>query len=285
MVSKLGAAKIVYVLVQAICSIWNGFMDAAWGLIGQTPEQISPESWRLAMGSLMDIFTPIGVALLTVFFLISYIQNALDLKEEINYEKIIKMLLQLALIQVAFVSIVKVIPLACSAASSLVRKLQGVGGMGGAHLSPEKFSSIPWDDLGLFSVIVGFVIAILILIVAIVCGAVIVWSVLGRAFKIFVLTPIAAVPLSTMAGGSRTQRPAVNWIKEFLLAVFEVVVIGIVLIIGSSYINSNVIANYFQFDGNDVLLQTIIGLVMIGINMGVVTGAVKGCEAMLRKIY
>ena len=73
------------------------------------------------------------------------------------------------------------------------------------------------------------------LIAAVVCGGIIVWGVLGRVFKVFVLIPIAAVPLSTLAGGNRTWRPALNWLREFLISVFEVVLIAIVLILGAYF--------------------------------------------------
>lgn len=277
--------NILYTFINWICSIWNAFMDITWGLIGQTPQEVSPESWNMVTGSMMDMFTAIGVSLLIVFFLIGYISNVMDLKDELTYEKVIMLFVQLVVVQMAFLGATRLIPLACNAAKGVVVRFRWAGGAEAVHLSADTLSSIPWDDMGLLTVMVGLLLAFIAMIVTIVCGAIIVWSVLGRVFKIYILTPIAAVPLSTLAGGTRIQRPAINWIREFLISVFEVVIIAIVLNIGAKFIGSNVLANYFQFSEDDVLQQTCTGIFMMMINMGVVAGAVKSSEAILRKIF
>lgn len=285
MFSDILGDNILNTFINWICSVWNVFMDIAWGLIGQTPQEVSPDSWTMVTGSMMDMFTAIGVGLLIVFFLIGYISNVMDLKDELTYEKVVMLLVQLVVVQVAFLGTTRLIPLACNAAKGIVTGFRLTGGTQGIHLSADDLSSIPWEDMGLWTTMVGLLLAFVAMIVAFICGGVIVWGVLGRVFKIYILTPISAVPLSTLAGGSRIQRPAINWIKEFLIAVFEVVIIAIVLNIGAKFIGSNILANYFQFSEDDVLQQTCTGIVMMMINMGVVAGAVKSSESILRKIF
>lgn len=283
--SILGIGDALYSFIGLVCSIWNGFIDAAWGLIEQTPQEISPGSWALVTGSIQDIFTAIGVGLLGVFFLIGYLQNALDLREELTDQKLILLFLQLVLVQAVFIGITRLIPLACNAAKNLVLKIKYTGGIEALHLSPNDLTGIPFDDMKFFSAIIGLLMTVFALIAAVICGGMIVWGILGRMFKIYVLIPIAAVPLSTFAGGSRVNRPAINWIKEFMIAAFEVVLIALVLLIGSTFIGSNALGNFFQFNDSDVLQKTCVAIFMMILNMGIVAGGVKGCEITLRKIF
>ena len=281
--SIFGTDNVLYEFINVVCSIWNGFMDAAWALVSKTPAEVSPDGWNIANGSLMDLFMIVGASLLMIFFLIGYIQNALDLRDELTYEKVAALIFQLVVIEVIFLQVTRWIPSMCNAAKGLVRKVQLLGGAASSlHLSADSMSDIPWEDMGLLTITVGLLVGLLAFIVACVCGAIIIWCLLGRVFKIYILIPIAAVPLSTLAGGSRVQRPAVNWIREFLIEVFEVVVIALVLVIGASFIPSNPLASFFHFSDDSTLAKTCLGLFMMMLNMGMVTGAVKGSEAMLR---
>ena len=60
---------------------------------------------------------------------------------------------------------------------------------------------------------------------------------------------------------------------------------AIVLILGAYFIGSNILNNYFQFGSDDPLKATCTGIFMMIINMGVVAGAVKGWEAILRRVF
>lgn len=280
-----GEKNILYTFIDWICSVWNGFIDAAWGLIAQTPAEISPDSWALVTGDLKTLFTNVGASLVVVFFLLGYIRNAMDLNEELTYEKVTMLLFMLGVVETVYVLGIELIPVSCTAAKGLVLKIKDVGGIDSIHLSAESLESIPWDDMGMITIIIGLLLSIFALIAAVVCGGIIVWGVLGRVFKVFVLIPIAAVPLSTLAGGNRTWRPALNWLMEFLISVFEVVLIAIVLILGAYFIGSNILNNYFQFGSDDPLKATCTGIFMMIINMGVVAGAVKGWEAILRRVF
>ena len=281
----LGVEEALKFFLNLVCSVWNGFLSAAWGLIEQTPQEISPRSWGLITGSIGDIFLSIGIGLLVVFFLIGYLSNALDLREELTYEKLILLFVQLICVQAVFIGTTRIIPLACNAAKGMVLKIKYIGGIETLYLSVDDLAGIPFDDMKVFPAIIGLIMTVFALLAAVTCGGMIVWSVIGRMFKIYILIPISAIPLSTLAGGSRMHRPAINWIKEFFISTFEVVIIALVLLIGNTFIGSNALGNFFKFTSDDVLQKTCISIFMMMLNMGIVTGAVKGCEMNLRKIF
>ena len=71
--SIFGTDNVLYEFINVVCSIWNGFMDAAWALVSKTPAEVSPDGWNIANGSLMDLFMIVGASLLMIFFLIGRI--------------------------------------------------------------------------------------------------------------------------------------------------------------------------------------------------------------------
>ncbi|MEG2441712.1 MAG: hypothetical protein RSB37_09395 [Acetivibrio sp.] len=191
----------------------------------------------------------------------------------------------MALVQGVFVFTVKLIPMFCNAAKALVLKIAGLGTLKNGHLSVASFDALPYGEVGFGEGLLYAVGGIVVLVVAAACGLVLLWLALGRVFKLFVLIPLSSLPLSTVAGGGSMAHSAVSWAKEFFIAVFEVVVMAVVLLLSSTFIGSNQLANYLQFDSGDAVGLILTTILTTCINIFLTVGAAKGAESTLRKAF
>ena len=94
-----------------------------------------------------------------------------------------------------------------------------------------------------------------------------------------VMAPIA---MSTMAGGRGLEQSAYAWIKNFLVNVFEIVVIAIVMAIAGKMITS---IDFMTADGILSKLDGFLGALQSLFTMVLMTAAVKGADSMLRRSF
>ena len=271
-------------LMKTSASLWKVFVEKAWAMIAQPPSQVSPRSWQFVLQGLWPTFKVIGSALVVLFFLISWAQESLDLKDDFDWKKIGLLMIRIGLINAIYVSVISWIPQFLNGVATFVERisparhnvdinriLEGL---------PDSF------DTGVIDEIVGAFFGIVCIVAAAVCGAMIVWAIIGRAFKLFILVPIGALPLSTVAGGRGLSRAAIAWIKEFLIAACEVIIIAIALRISAIFLNDNFIANLLgEYAPDGDLGKIAVCALSIICNYALTVGAVKGAETTLRHLF
>lgn len=253
-------------------SIWNIIMLLVGGVITTTPQGFSKEAWDYVSNTLYPWSLGIGVALLNIFFLIGFFREASNLKENVTWEILCMYVIKLVLANGLMRSGMKIMQDFFVMASKLTGQIY----MG--DIPPFTTGDI---DLGAY--LFFFVFGIIYVLVAVICSFLILFTVYGRYLKLYVLTAMAPIALSTMAGGRGLEQSAYAWIKSFLTGVFEIVVIAMVMTIAGKMILSldfgSAGSGILSFgDGFLQVLQNLFTMVIM-------TGAVKGADATLRRAF
>lgn len=252
--------------------IWNMIMLLIGGVITTTPQGFSSEAWNYASETLYPWALGIGVALLNLFFLIGFFREASNLRENVTWEILCMYVIKTVLAN-GFMQ----------GGMSIMREFFKMASELTGQIYLENIPPFSTGDMDFGTYLFFFLFGIIYILVALVCGFMILFTVYGRYLKLYVLIPLAPIALSTMAGGKGLEQSAFAWIKMFLASVFEIVVIAIVMTIAGKMIY------HLDFGAaGEGLLSIGDGFVQILQNiftMIIMAGAVKGADATLRRSF
>ncbi len=250
-------------------AIWNLIMAMVGNILITTPEGFSQEAWNFVANQLYPWALGIGTALLNLFFLIGFFKEASNIKENFTWEILInqgiKIILANALMQSGL---------------SIIREFFRMA----SRLSGQVYlSNVPpfsTEDVDLGAYLFFFIFGAIYILVAIICGFMILLTVYGRYLKLYVMVVMAPVAMSTMAGGRGMEQSAYAWIKNFLVNVFEILVIAITMAVAGKMISAidfmtNASGLMNLVNGFPVVLQSLFTMILM-------TAAVKGADSMLR---
>lgn len=247
-------------------------MTLVGGVITTTPQSFSSEAWVYVSRTLYPWMLSIGVALLNIFFLIGFFREASNLKENVTWEILCMHVMKLVLANGLMQSGMQIMREFFQMASDLT-----------GQIYLENVPPFSTGDLDVGSFLFFFFFGIVYILVASVCGFMILLAVYGRYLKLYVLMTLAPVAMSTMAGGRGLEHSAFAWIRTFLASVFEIVVIAIVMSIAGKMIH------HLDFgSAGSGLLSIGDGFVQVLQNiftMIILAGAVKGADTTLRRSF
>ena len=258
-----------YMIAKAI---WEGTFALLGVLLGTTPMAFSTAAWNLVENVLFPWSQGIGIALLNVMFLIGYIRDNTNLKENMTVESFVLAIIRIIVSNGLIIGGMQLIKTFFKLASLLTQEIY-----------TASTPTLQMDNMdagsGLFFALFG----VIYVLVAIVCCFMILLAVYGRYLKLYILAATLPVAVATIAGGRGVQNTAFSFIKGFFGTAFEIVVIGIVLTIGSIMISS---IDFFTIstgllsyhDGMSAALQSMLTMILLA-------GAVKGAESFMKRYF
>lgn len=251
--------------------IWNLMLSLIGYTSAQTPEGFSGLAWNYAAYVLYPWFFTIGATLMNLFFLIGFMRQASNLKQnftlEVFVECCIKVLVGNALM-ISGVTLMRVIlEMAAEAAGSI---------LGGNHI---VFSQADMDVGGtLFHLFLG----VLFFAVCVTCSATIFLTVYGRFLYLYLMVVTAPVALSTIPGGPGISHTASSWCRAFLSKAFGIVAIAAAIAIASKMCNA---IDFGGLSGLGEGLDGAIQAVQSMATMVLLTAAVKGTDTFMRRSF
>lgn len=121
----------------------------------------------------------------------------------------------------------------------------------------------------------AFLTSILFFLFTVVCGFIVVMTVLNRILKIYMIAPFAGVALSTLAAGGQTANVGYSYIRTFFGYVFSALLIAVVIAISASFINTVAIDTE----------NAIVRLLEYCLKMGVISSSVKMSDSVMQKAF
>ena len=82
--------------------VWITLMDLSLGVIGKTPSQFSPSAWSYVAHTLYPWTLGIGLSMVNVFFICSFLKAVSNLKEQVTLELFIEGMIRLVAVNVLF---------------------------------------------------------------------------------------------------------------------------------------------------------------------------------------
>lgn len=260
--------------------VWNGKLSEIWQLITQTPQSFKGGSIWSVIVSVHGALQAIGLALLVLFFVIGVMKTCGSFAEVKKPEHALKLFIRFAIAK-------GVITHGMELMLALLKIIQGVMGtiMNAAGFGAPQATVLPTEivtaieNTGFFASIPLWAVTLIGGLFIWVLSFIMILSVYGRFFKLYMYTAIAPIPLSTFAG-----EPSQNIGKSFLKSYAAVCLEGAVIVL-ACIIFSVFAAAPPAIDPSApaaTLVWTYIGELIF--NMLILVGAVKMADRIVREM-
>ena len=87
----------ILALLEAVFGFWNNQVSLIFDLLGQSPDSFKGGGpWNVIAG-IEPIFVAVGSSLVVLFFVIGFCSESIDIREEMRFEAILRILIRLGL--------------------------------------------------------------------------------------------------------------------------------------------------------------------------------------------
>ncbi len=259
---------------------WNEKLAEIWTLITQSPEAFKGGTIWNVMVTVHGAMQGIGYALLVLFFVVGVMRTCGSLTETKRPEVVLKLFVRFALAK-------GVITYGLELMMALFRIIQGVissimtaAGFGAAQqtvLPSEIVTAV--EDCGFFESIPLWAVTLIGGLLVTVLSFVMIMTVYGRFFKLYLYTAVAPIPLSTFAG-QPTQNVGVSFLKSYSAVCLEGAIIVLACIIFSLFA-----ASPPTIDPNAAAVSMVWSYIgELVFNMLVLVGTVKMADRVVREM-
>ncbi len=266
----------ILALLEMVFGFWNNQVSLVFSMLGQSPVNFKGGgSWQV-VESIEPIFVGVGSSLVVLFFVIGFCSESVDVREEMRFEVILRMLIRLGLAEWFVANNVTIMKAFFTTIGNLVNALSA-----GQYttLTIDSTQADIIKNLGFGESLIMLILAALLSII-IICGFFMIYTVYFRFLKLMIIVPIGSIAFSTMAGNRNVAHTASSYAKNFLSVVFEAVTMALAIIICNAFIN----AGLPSFTGNYAdWAQTLIYLCEMTFTIALTVGSVKGAQSLTSK--
>ena len=217
---------------------WNNKLAEIWQLITQSPETFKGGTiWQVIL-KINGAVQAIALALLVLFFVVGVIKTCGSFTEVKKPEHALKLFLRFAIAKGVvtyglelMLSKFKIV----QCLMSTIMTTSGIGGVTKTVLPDAIVKAI--DSCGFFESIPLWAVTLIGGLFVTVLSFIMILTVYGRFFKLYLYTAIAPIPLSTFAG-EPTQQVGKSFLKSFSAVCLEGAIIVLSCIIFSLFASS-----------------------------------------------
>jgi len=266
-------------LLEMVFGFWNNQISLVFSMLGQSPVNFKGGGpWGVIEG-IEPIFVAVGSSLVVLFFVIGFCSESVDIREEMRFEVILKMLIRVGLAEWFVSNYVTIMKAFFTSIGNLVGLLSAGTT---TSLSIDSTQADIIKNLGFGESLVMLILAALLSIIVIICGFFIIYTVYFRFLKILIIVPMGAIAFSTMGGNRTVSHTVVTYCKYFLSLVFEAVTMALAIIVCNAFVNAGLPA----FTGSYAdWAQTLIYLCEMTFTVAMTVGSVKGAQALTSKAF
>lgn len=266
--------------LQNALDTWNEKLAEIWQIITQSPENFKGGGiWDVIVqinGALMAI----GLALLVLFFVIGVMKTCGSFAEVKKPEHALKIFIRFVLAKAVVTYGLELMMAVFNIVQGIVSTIMNAAGFGGATqtvLPQEMVTSI--EDVGFFDSIPLWAVTLIGGLFITVLSFVMIMSVYGRFFRLYLYTAIAPIPLSSFAG-EPTQNVGKSFLKSYTAVCLEGAIVVLACIIFSLFATSPPVVD----TSAAAITQVWSYIGEIAFNMLVLVGAVKMSDRVVREM-
>ena len=180
-------------LQNAIFAFWNKQISLVFELLGQSPTAFKGGGpWGIIEG-IEPIFVAVGSSLVVLFFVIGFCSESIDIREEMRFEVILRILIRLGLAEYMVANNVTIMKAFFTSVGNLVGLLTE-GDRTTLKIAKEQADII--KDLGFGESLIMLILAALLSIIVLICGFFLIYTVYFRFLKLMVIVPIGSIAFS-----------------------------------------------------------------------------------------
>ena len=194
---------------------WNAKMAEVWSLLTTSPQSFKGGGIWHVIVQINGAVKGIGLALLVLFFLMGVVKTCGSLTDVKRPEHALKLFIRFAIAKGVVTYGLDLMLALFDIAQGAMRTIMNASGIGSATkttLPSEMVSAI--EDCGFFESIPLWAVTLIGSLFITVMSFIIILTVYGRFFRLYMYTAIAPIPLSTFAG-QPTQSVGVSFLKSY----------------------------------------------------------------------
>lgn len=261
---------------------WNEKLAELWALVTQSPETFKGgDIWNVIV-NISSGFQGVGYGLLVLFFAMGVFQSAASFRELQRPEFALRHFIRFAGAKVAVgyaMDILLAIWDICSGIVTSVMSSVGDSVSTAATLPSEIVSAI--EDVGFLESIPLWLVSLLGSLIVTVLSFILILTVYGRFFRLFMYTALAPLPLSAFAGEG-TSANGKTFIKSYIGVCMEGAVIVLACLIYSAFLSSSAPVTDMALPAVTMVWQYIGEMVF---NMLTLTGLIKGASRLAKEMF
>lgn len=266
--------------LQNALDTWNSKLAEIWQILTQSPENFKGGGIWQVIVQIHGALQAIGYALLVLFFVVGVVKTCGSFTEVKRLEHALKIFIRFAIakgvvtygleLMMALFNIVQGV-------TSTIMKTAGFGSTEDTVLPDEIIKAV--EDCGFFESIPLWAVTLIGGLFITVLSFIMIMSVYGRFFRLYLYTAIAPIPLSSFAG-EPSQNIGRSFLKSYASVCLEGAIVVLACIIFSLFASSPPVVDP---DAAAVtMVWSYIGELIF--NMLVLVGAVKMSDRVVREM-
>lgn len=259
---------------------WNSKLSEIWQLLTTSPQQFKGGSIWSVMVNINGAVQAIGLALLVLFFVVGVVRTCGSFTDVKKPEHALKLFIRFAIakgvitygleLMLALFDIVQ-------GTISTIMTSAGFGTPNQTTLPSEMVTTI--ESCGFFESIPLWAVTLIGGLFITVLSFIMIMTVYGRFFKLYMYTALAPIPLSTFAG-EPSQNVGKSFIKSYCAVLLEGAVIVLACIIFSLFASTPPVVN----PDAAAVTQVWAYIGELVFNMLVLVGSVKMSDRIIREM-
>ncbi|MCF2702449.1 hypothetical protein ACQQ93_13560 [Lachnospiraceae bacterium SGI.256] len=259
---------------------WNSKLSEIWQLLTTSPQEFKGGSIWSVMVNINGAVQAIGLALLVLFFVVGVVRTCGSFTDVKKPEHALKLFIRFAIakgvitygleLMLALFDIVQ-------GTISTIMTSAGFGTPNQTTLPAEMVTTI--ESCGFFESIPLWAVTLIGGLFITVLSFIMIMTVYGRFFKLYMYTALAPIPLSTFAG-EPSQNVGKSFIKSYCAVLLEGAVIVLACIIFSLFASTPPVVN----PDAAAVTQVWAYIGELVFNMLVLVGAVKMSDRIIREM-
>lgn len=224
--------------LQNALQTWNSKLAEIWDLVTQTPETFKGGAIWEVIKNIYGGMQALGLALLVLFFVIGVMKTCGSLTEVKKPEHALKLFIRFAIAKIVVTYGMDLMHALFKISQGITSKIMTI-----ANVTNSTNSTLPAtmikaiEDCGFFESIPLWAVTLIGGLVVTILSFIMIMTVYGRFFKLYLYTAIAPIPLSTFAG-EPTQSVGKSFLKSYAAVCLEGAIIILSCIIFSKFASS-----------------------------------------------
>lgn len=225
---------VVQNLVNAL-NTWNEKLAEIWQIITQSPDAFKGGTIWNVMVSIHGALQAIGYALLVLFFVMGVVKTCGSFTDVKKPEHVLKLFVRFAIAKGVIAYGLELMIALFDIIQGVISTIMNAGGFGAPQqttLPQEIVTAV--EECGFFESIPLWAVTLIGSLFVTVLSFIMIMTVYGRFFRLYLYTAIAPIPLSTFAG-EPTQSVGISFMKSYAAVCLEGAVIVLSCIIFSVF--------------------------------------------------
>ena len=259
---------------------WNAKLNEIWQLVTQTPQDFKGGAIWEIIQNIHGAVQAIGLALLVLFFVMGVVKTCGSFSELKKPEHAVKLFVRFAIAKALVTYGLELMMAIFRVVQGLVSTIMTTAGFGNATkaiLPDEIITAI--NDCGFFESIPLWAVTLIGGLVITVLSFIMIMSVYGRFFNLYLYIALSPIPLATFAG-EPTSHSGKSFVRSYCAVCLEGAVIVLSCIIFSVFASSPPVVDVEASAVTQV--WTYIGELIF--NMLILVFTIKGSQRVVREM-